>query len=100
MDEQAIITKINKEKLLKKYKADLYHITLAVLFFFLALVLFGCSAKPIYKQNIKEVYVPVKCHAQVPQKPKETGSIVLDNINIITYARELEQTLVLCTGGN
>lgn len=100
MEKQAIITKLNKEENYKKYKAEIYHIALALVFFFLALMLFGCSPKTIYKQNIKEVYIPTKCNANVPEKPTPTGNAVNDNINITAYARELEQTVLLCTKGD
>ena len=100
MEEQAIISKFNKEKTYKKNKADLHHIALAFLFFLLSLILFGCSPKTIYKQNIKEVYIPVKCNPKIPEKPKPTGSPAYDNINILAYARELEQTVIFCTKGD
>lgn len=99
--DRAVLSKINRERTVRKNKAGLYHIGLGVFFFFLALFLFGCSAKEqaVYKQNIKEVYIPVRCSVEIPARPKQTGSTVKDNINIISYTREVEQALKACIKG-
>lgn len=101
MNEKVILSKINREKDIRKNKAQFYHIGLGVVFFFLSLFLFGCSAKEqvVYKQDIKEVYIPVKCKVDLPKKPKPTGDTVKDNINIIAYSKEIEQALQACIKG-
>ena len=101
MNNRAILAKINRDKEIRKNKAQFYHIGLGVLFFFLTLFLFGCSAKEqvVYKQNIKEVYVPVKCNVDIPKKPAPAGDTVKDNINIIAYSKEVEQALKACIKG-
>lgn len=101
MNERVILSKINREKTARKNKAQFYHIGLGVLFFFLSLFLFGCSAKEqvVYKQNIKEVYIPVRCKVEIPARPKPTGDTVKDNINIISYSKEIEQALKACIKG-
>lgn len=101
MNERVILSKINREKTARKNKARFYHIGLGVLFFFLSLFLFGCSAKKqvVYKQNIKEVYIPVRCKVEIPARPKPTGDTVKDNINIISYSKEIEQALKACIKG-
>lgn len=101
MNERVILSKINREKDVRKNKAQFYHIGLGVLFFFLSLVLFGCSAKEqvVYRQDIQEVYIPVRCKVDVPKKPIPTGDTVKDNINIISYSKEVEQALKACNKG-
>ena len=101
VNDRVIISKINREKTARKNKAEFYHIGLGILFFFLALFLFGCSAKDkvIYKQNIKEVYIPVRCDVKMPNRPVHSGSTVKDNINIISYTLEVEQALKACIKG-
>lgn len=101
MNERVILSKINREKISRRNKADLKHYGLAILFFFLTLLLFGCSAKEqvVYKQNIKEVYIPVRCKVEIPARPKPTGDTVKDNINIISYSKEIEQALKACIKG-
>ncbi len=99
--DRAVLSKINRERTVRKNKAEFYHIGLGVLFFFLALFLFGCSAKEqaLYRQSIKEVYIPVRCSIEMPVRPKQTGSTVKDNINIISYTKEVEQALKACIKG-
>lgn len=101
MNERVILSKINREKTVRKDKAQFYHIGLGVVFFFLSLFLFGCSAKEqvVYKQDIKEVYIPVKCNIDMPVKPAPAGDTVKDNINIIAYSKEVEQALKACIKG-
>lgn len=101
MNNRAILAKINRDKEERKNKAQFYHIGLGVVFFFLSLFLFGCSAKEqvVYKQDIKEVYIPVKCKVDIPKKPAPAGDTVKDNINIIAYSKEVEQALKACIKG-
>ena len=101
MNERVVLSKINREKTARKNKAQFYHIGLGILFFFLSLFLFGCSAKEqvVYKQDIQEVYIPVKCKVDIPVKPAPTGDTVKDNINIISYSKEIEQALKACIKG-
>lgn len=101
MNNRAILAKINRDKEVRANKAQFYHIGLGVVFFFLSLFLFGCSAKEqvVYKQDIKEVYMPVKCNVDVPRKPAPAGDTVKDNINIIAYSKEVEQALKACIKG-
>lgn len=98
MNARTALRTINQEKKIKANKAELKHIGLGVIFFFIALILFGCSAKEqvVYKQNIKEIYIPVKCEIKAPVKPTSTNDVIKDNINIITYTMELEQALKAC----
>ena len=35
---------------------------------------FSACSKPIYKIQTQEVFIPVKCDLELPQKPKENGS--------------------------
>lgn len=101
MNERVILSKINREKTARKNKAQFYHIGLGVVFFFLSLFLFGCSAKEqvVYKQNTKEVFIPVRCQVEIPAKPAPTGDTVKDNINITAYSKEVEQALKACIKG-
>ena len=101
MNERVILSKINREKADRRSRAELKHYGFAALFFFLALLLFGCSAKEqvVYKQNIKEVYIPVKCNIDMPVKPAPAGDTVKDNINIVAYSKEVEQALKACIRG-
>lgn len=101
MNDKAIIAKINQSKTKRYYKAELQHYALGILFFFITLLLFGCSTKEqvVYKQNTKEVFIPVRCQVEIPAKPAPTGDTVKDNINITAYSKEVEQALKACIKG-
>ena len=70
------------------------------LFCLFALIFAGCAAKPqasepynIYKEN----YVPVRCNAARPVKPKHDGTFETDK-RIAIYYRDCEKKLKQCLG--
>ena len=65
-----------------------------------ALIFAGCAAKPqISEPHIiyKEKYVPVRCNAKMPQKPKNDGTFETDK-KIAVYYRDCEKKLKQCLG--
>lgn len=60
-----------------------------------ALLLSAC-AKPVYRVQIKEVLVPVKCNLSLPQKPQENGSFQ-SHKELIKYFVQVEQIAKDCT---
>jgi len=65
------------------------------LFCLFALIFAGCAAKPqISEPHIiyKEKYVPVRCNAKMPLKPKNDGTFETDKAKMIYY-RDCEKKL-------
>lgn len=67
--------------------------TLLALF---ALTFSACASKPVYKVEIKEVFIPVKCNLKLPTKPKENGSFASHRA-LAKYYLEVEQIAKDCT---
>ena len=65
-----------------------------ILVFIVGYILFGCTPKTIVKYE--PVNVPVVCEVDVPVKPKHTGDVVKDNLQITKYAEEVENALLYC----
>lgn len=64
---------------------------------FFALAFSGCSTKIQTEYIYKDVYVPVKCNAVVPTKPKNDGSFEADKQKMI-YFLKVESLLKECVG--
>lgn len=60
-----------------------------------ALLLSACT-KPVYRVEIKEVLVPVKCNLSLPQKPQENGSFE-SHKQLMKYFVQVEQIAKDCT---
>ena len=56
----------------------------------------GCASKPIYKVQVKEVFIPIKCNLKLPYKPKENGSFE-SHRNLAIYYKKVEQIAKDCT---
>ena len=54
----------------------------------------GCSTLSVPK----EVYIPVKCKAVIPNRPTHTN-YEEDIINILSYAEKLERIVKVCVEG-
>ena len=70
------------------------------LFCLFALIFAGCAAKPqIIEPYIiyKEKYVPVRCNAEMPVKPKNDGTFETDKRIAIDY-HDCERFLKQCLG--
>ena len=70
------------------------------LFCLFALILTGCAVKPQTSEPhiiYKEKYVPVRCNAKMPQKPKNDGTFETDK-KIAVYYRDCEKKLKQCLG--
>lgn len=61
-----------------------------------ALLLSACANKPMYRVQIKEVLVPVKCNLSLPQKPQENGSFE-SHKQLMKYFVQVEQIAKDCT---
>lgn len=59
----------------------------------------GCSTKTKIETEYiyKDKYVPVKCNAQIPVKPKSDGTFQADKKKMIYYIK-VESLLKECTG--
>nr|WP_314788280.1 hypothetical protein [uncultured Campylobacter sp.] len=65
-----------------------------------ALIFAGCAAKPQTSEPhivYQEKYVPVKCNAKMPVKPKNDGTFETDK-QIAIYYRDCEKKLKQCLG--
>ena len=70
------------------------------IFCLFALIFTGCVAKPqISEPHIiyQEKYVPVRCNAKMPLKPKNDGTFETDK-KIAVYYRDCEKKLKQCLG--
>lgn len=70
------------------------------LFCLFALIFAGCAAKPQASEPYtiyKEKYVPVRCNAKMPVKPKDDGTFETDK-RIAIYYRDCEKKLKQCLG--
>ena len=61
-----------------------------------ALTFSACASKPVYKVEIKEVFIPVKCNLKLPTKPQENGSFSSHRA-LAKYYLEVEQIAKDCT---
>lgn len=77
---------------LKRFKSFILF-TLLALF---ALTFSACASKPVYKVEIKEVFIPVKCNLKLPKKPQENGSFASHRA-LAKYYLEIEQIAKDCT---
>ena len=71
------------------------------LVFFVALILLfsGCADKQVSEPIVdyKEKYMPIKCNAKMPLKPKNDGTFETDK-KIAVYYRDCEKILKQCLG--
>lgn len=70
------------------------------IFCLFALIFAGCAAKPQASEPYiiyKEKYVPVRCNAEMPVKPKDDGTFETDK-RIAIYYRDCEKKLKQCLG--
>lgn len=66
-----------------------------ILILMTTLIFNGCS-KPVYKIQTQEVFIPVKCNLELPQKPQEDGSFESHRA-LTKYYLEIEQIAKDCT---
>lgn len=57
----------------------------------------GCASKPIYKVQVKEVFIPIRCNLELPEKPKEDGSFESHKA-LAVYYKKVEQIAKDCVG--
>lgn len=69
-----------------------------LVFFFFALLLAGCSAKPevITRIQYQDVYIPVKCQVKIPEKPKFNKKDLQSARALAVYYRQVEILLKRC----
>ncbi len=72
-----------------------------ILVFFVALILLfsGCADKQVPEPSVvyKEKYMPVRCNAKMPDKPKDDGKFETHKAKMIYY-RDCEKKLKQCLG--
>lgn len=54
----------------------------------------GCA--PQTRVVYKDVYIPIKCDASLPDKPAQTRDLARDLANILIYTEILERNLRYC----
>ena len=64
----------------------------------LPLIFFTACSKPVYKVEVQEVLVPIKCNLALPKKPKDNGSFK-SHKDLAKYYLEVEQIAKECTNG-
>ena len=85
-------TNLQKNLIKQSLKLNRVLFTLLALF---ALTFSACASKPVYKVEIKEVFIPVKCNLKLPTKPKENGSFASHRA-LAKYYLEIEQIAKDC----
>ncbi|WP_169780206.1 hypothetical protein [Campylobacter curvus] len=67
-------------------------------FLFFTLFFAGCAAKPevITKTQYQEVYIPVRCQAKIPEKPKFDKKDLQSARALAVYYRQVEILLKGC----
>lgn len=72
-----------------------------ILVFFVALILLfsGCADKQVPEPSVvyKEKYMPIRCNAKMPDKPKDDGKFETHKAKMIYY-RDCEKKLKQCLG--
>lgn len=71
-----------------------------LIFCVFVLIFAGCATKPQTSEPhiiYQEKYVPVKCNAKMPVKPKNDGTFEMDK-QIAIYYRDCEKKLKQCLG--
>ena len=86
-------TNLQKNLIKQSLKLNRFLFTLLALF---ALTFSACASKPVYKVEIKEVFIPVKCNLKLPTKPQENGSFASHRA-LAKYYLEVEQIAKDCT---
>lgn len=83
---------LNQNLIKQSLKLNRFLFTLLALF---TLTFSACASKPVYKVEIKEVFIPVKCNLKLPTKPKENGSFESHKA-LTKYYLEIEQIAKDC----
>ena len=86
-------TNLQKNLIKQALKLNRVLFTLVALF---ALTFSACASKPVYKVEIKEVFIPVKCNLKLPTKPQENGSFASHRA-LAKYYLTIEQIAKDCT---
>lgn len=70
-------------------------------FFALCTLLFNaCAKEVIYKTVYKDVYIPVPCTFQPPEKPKYNGNPTLGVYDLIDYIKKYHIAAQTCQGNS
>lgn len=76
-------------------KSDIFIFIGAFILFCIMMSLNGCSSvKPVVVT--KEVMVPVKCEAEIPERPVKVNSITRNVASIVEYTEKLEVIIDTC----
>ncbi|WP_169785065.1 hypothetical protein [Campylobacter curvus] len=69
-----------------------------LVFLLFALFFIGCADKPeiITKTQYQDVYIPVKCQAKMPKKPKFDKEDMQSARALAVYYRQVEALLMEC----
>ncbi|MDU6827738.1 hypothetical protein [Campylobacter sp.] len=69
-----------------------------LVFLFFALFFIGCAAKPeiITRTQYQDVYIPVRCQAKMPEKPKFDKKDLQSARALAVYYRQVEILLKRC----
>lgn len=70
----------------------------AICIFIISYYTWGCSMpeKQIYYPKYRDVYISIPCKLKIPEKLPLTNDALKDNLNILKYTLEIEQTLRAC----
>ena len=76
-------------------KSDILIFIGAFILFCIMMSLNGCSSvKPVVVT--KEVMVPVKCEAEIPERPSKVNSVIRNVASIVEYTEKLEVIIDTC----
>ena len=69
-----------------------------LVFLLFALFFIGCADKPeiITKTQYQDVYIPVRCQAKIPEKPKFDKKDLQSARALAVYYRQVEALLMEC----
>ena len=58
----------------------------------------ACAPKTVTKIEYRDVFVPVKCNAPIPQRPEYNADPVMGVVDLLEYVEKLELVIKACTG--
>jgi hypothetical protein len=69
-----------------------------LLLLILCCVALQCT-RTVTKIEYRDVYIPVRCNINIPDRPAYNPNTVMGVINVLEYCEKLEVLLKTCTGG-
>lgn len=72
------------------------HWIICLICFVIMVLTSSCAKKVEYITQYQEVKVPIKCEFEIPDRPLDSGDIVINTSNLLSYTERLEVVLRKC----